>query len=169
MLVTINTDASFNPKFKIGAYSFYIKSNNGVIRHANVLKTAKNSYEAEAMAVANALAALEKSNWIVSRIIINSDCMGIFDKFTKKSKLDVGRAGYRLIRRIKEKSGVLPHLTIHEFRHVKAHTQVTNARSFINNTLDKEAKKHMKQHVLVYVNGIKNADIIKSAEDRFQN
>lgn len=38
MLVTINTDASFHPKYKVGAFAFWVVSNQFKITKSGYLK-----------------------------------------------------------------------------------------------------------------------------------
>src|SRR5690554_1870512 len=80
MWVTINTDASYHPIHKVGAYAFWIVSNQGRIMKSGPLREARNSCDAEAKCIANALHTLLKSDWVgVTRVLINTDSKNTID------------------------------------------------------------------------------------------
>ena len=76
--ITINTDASFNSKHKIGGYAFYIVCDLFKIQKGGTFKKhPKTALEAEMMCMANALYTLLVQKELPSTkwIIINSDCL----------------------------------------------------------------------------------------------
>lgn len=147
MLVTINTDASFHPKYKLGAYAFWIVCAQGKILHSGPLKEAKDPTDAEMRCIANALHALLKSNFTeVHKVIINSDALYAFTRIGRsKPAGSPGRIISNILRDLKKKyfSATQLHLSIHEFRHVKAHSGTENARKWVNDWCDKTAKREL--------------------------
>mgnify|MGYP000191404166 CR=1 FL=1 len=76
MLVTINTDASYDPHIRIGAYGFWIVSNDLLIKQGGSFKhSCKNPHDAEAKCILNALYALGTKEGYISKIIINTDSL----------------------------------------------------------------------------------------------
>jgi ribonuclease HI len=145
--ITINTDASYSIQQKCGGYAFYIVCDSFKIQKSGYFKIhPENPMEAEMMCIANALhvllhqKALPKTNFI----IINSDCLNCFVRISKNSKDKLGRMIAKLIRQIREKTTIKGSLPKYEFRHVKAHNGTQDARSWVNDWCDKEAKKWMK-------------------------
>lgn len=145
--ITINTDASFHPVKKYGGYAFYIVCNNFKIQKAGAFKEkCQSPIDAEMKCMANALHTLmaQKDLPTTSLIVINSDCLFAFEKVGKKSNNEIGRKISKLIRDVRQKMSykgiVLPN---YEFRHVKAHSGVNDARSKVNDWCDKQAKSWM--------------------------
>ena len=141
--VTINTDASFSPDYKVGGFAFYIVCDQFKITKSGMFKiNPKTSIEAEMMCMANALHTLlmqkdlPQTKWIV----LNSDCLSAFEKIKLKGKNSKGRLIAQILRKIRLKCG-MPKF---DFRHVKAHNGTPDARSFVNDWCDKEAKKWMR-------------------------
>ena len=122
MIVTINTDASFNGHYKIGAYAFWIVCNQGRILFSGPINEAINPTDAEIHCMVNALKTLLNSKFTdVSRIIINSDALHAFTMIKASAKIGTSqKMCYQILEelRIKYKSKK----PIHEFRHVKAHS-----------------------------------------------
>lgn len=154
--ITVNTDASFHPEKKVGGYAFYIICDSFKIQKSGMLKQSpSNSIEAEMMCIANALHVL--SNQIdlptAKWIIINTDCLFAIPKITKKSKDPIGRRVYRILKTVKNKTAykevIYPKV---QFRHVKAHSGVDDARSHVNEWCDTEAKKWMRLAAIKYDN-----------------
>jgi len=147
MIVTINTDASFSRKHKLGAYAFWIVCDLGKMLKSGVVKNAESIIHCEMAAIANALFLFKKSdlNKGVHKIIINSDCEQAFFHIKRKSKYKEGSYIYRKMREIKykSKSTRYPLYKFFNLRHVKAHTENNDSRSWVNNWCDKEAKKQL--------------------------
>jgi Ribonuclease HI len=134
---------------KVGGYAFYIICDLFKIQKGGMFKVQPtNSMDAELMCMANALytlliqSELPSTKWIV----INSDCKYSFDLITLKSKNLIGRKVARILKKLRVRmavrESVMPKF---EFRHVKAHNGTPDARSYINDWCDKEAKKLMRQ------------------------
>jgi ribonuclease HI len=145
MLVTINTDASFNPVLKVGAYAFWIVCDQGRIMNSGVLKgEIGNSTEAEVRCIVNALHALYRARFSnVHKVIINTDCLHFHSYIGKRKRKEVSSVFQSIASRIASeyalKSGWI------EFRHVKAHSGKAEKRKWVNDWCDKKAKEALKQ------------------------
>lgn len=141
--ITINTDASFCPKTGAGAYAFYIVCDLFRIKKAGVFKeNPSGAMDAEMKCIANAVSTLNAQKELpkIGWIVINSDCLWCFDYITLKSQNKVGKLCALELRKLRRRTGV----QMHEFRHVKSHSNKADARSFVNEWCDMEAKKHMR-------------------------
>ena len=150
MIVTINTDASFSHNHKRGSFAFWIVSNRFKILKAGIIrKTVLRPEMAEAMCIINALHILCNENLDdVTRIIINTDCLNAvyilrndkeqIRKYRLKWGLELRDTFNKRYKHIKSKI---------EFRHVKAHSGVQDARSYVNEWCDRNAKLQLKQHL----------------------
>ncbi len=144
MLVTINTDASFHSRLKVGSYAYWIVSNQGLILRSGELKgVVENSTQAEVMCIANALFAVKHSKiHTVSKIIINTDCLHFNRYMANHLQEDatckiISRLYVDLVKKYNLKKGWL------EIRHIKAHTEISNANQYVNDWCDRQAKKHI--------------------------
>jgi len=139
MLVTINTDASFNPDLRIGAFAFWMVCNNNRLFGAGVLKgIIQNSQEAEFKAVLNALHYLkDKSQWSgITKAIINTDCMDVVHCVNGTRKPSKWAIEVQ-----KHFTKVRADLRIHiEARHVKSHSGTDEKRKYVNDWCDRKAK-----------------------------
>lgn len=144
MLVTINTDASFCPKTKLGAYAFWIVCNQARIKHSAIFKNKlKNETEAEAMCILNAFHVISKSKITgISKIILNSDAKYFMPFIQKRPQLlkQFNKLQTQLVLKYSLKRGW------YDFRHVKAHVTTDGARNWVNDWCDTEAKKALKDH-----------------------
>lgn len=145
--LTINTDASYSHKYKVGTYAFYIVCDLFKIQKSGYFKVKpKSPMDAEMMCMANALATLnaQKELPVVKLIIINSDCLYSFEKIGLKKKNETGRVVAKQLQQVRNKMAfrgvILPKF---DFRHVKAHNGTPDARSYVNDWCDREAKKWM--------------------------
>jgi ribonuclease HI len=145
MLVTINTDASYNSKLKIGAFSFWMVSNNGRLFGAGQLKgEIKHSSEAEFKSILNAMHFLkDKSGWTgIDKIIINTDSQQALDMINGKKThawAVVLKKSFNELRK-QMKCDV-------EARKVKAHSGLDEKRKWVNNWCDKAAKKIIRSNI----------------------
>ena len=147
--ITINTDASFDCKHKVGGYAFYIISDVFKIKKSGMFKKQPSTaMEAEMMCMANALHTLllQKELPSANLIIINSDCLYSFQHIKRKSKNEIGKKVADILREVRLKASfknlVMPK---YQFRHVKAHSGKQDSRSFVNDWCDKEAKFWMRK------------------------
>lgn len=154
MLVTINTDAAFHSGKKVGGFAFWIVSNRGKIAYAGPLKSnVFNPDHAELQCIINAFHVLfTKTDWKnISRIIVNTDSLNSIhvleanQEAIKKYRLkDTYFKIYRYrLKSLKKKYSVCGYKGQIEFRHVKAHTGTDNARKFVNDWCDKNAKEQL--------------------------
>lgn len=146
MLCTINTDASYHKYFKVGAYAFWIKSNSFTLKKVGWFNDKCNDpTECEAKCIINAIHTLLStcSSRNVTRILVNTDSLNFMHvmkndvKKIKKYKLGYLKKYQAQILRMLDnyKKG----LDI-EFRHVRAHTEKSDARSYVNEWCDEQAK-----------------------------
>jgi len=158
MVITINTDASFSNKWKIGAYAFWVVCKNFRVKKGGLLKNKAitSPTQAECMAIINALHAVfymllqDNTAHKVRMIIINTDSTNAKYVF-ENDELKIHQ--YRLKKYSQQFHGrfrVMCKKTFHknqkvefQFRHVKAHQDTDTPRTYINDWCDKEAKRHM--------------------------
>lgn len=160
--ITINTDASFGPFDKVGGYGYYIICDKFKIRRGGMFKNhPKNSIEAEMMCIANAIHTLINipSLPTTKYIIINCDCLMAFENIGLKKGNEIGR---RIAKQLKELKNKTSFRNVHpkvEFRHVKSHSGKNDARSYINEWCDREAKRWMKQAAMLKRNSPRIKDL----------
>lgn len=146
MLVTINTDASHDSDLNIGAYAFWIVSNGfrvkqaGIFRHECFCAT-----DAEAKCILNAVYALGTKEEYVSKVIINTDSMRCIDLFTGNGLQGKKPKHWKFLRKKfnRLKKNINGNFQV-EFRHVKAHSGVQDARSKVNEWCDVTSRKFLR-------------------------
>lgn len=143
MVVTVNTDASFHHKSKIGGFAFWIHFGNWKIQMSGPLKKCDSAIEAELMCMANALYVLQNSGINdVQKIIIYSDCKNAFPLIgLNKTPGSPGRKVANLLRAVRKRQFFKPE---YELRHIKAHTNKQDMRSLINDWCDRNARYQMR-------------------------
>jgi len=146
MLVTVNTDASYIHGY--AGYAFWIVCNEFKVLKAGILRQkVKRPEIAEFKCIINACHILFKNDCSnVNKIIINTDCMNVIHCLSKDQAM-INR--YNL----KKEFTVLTNKFYSlfkgknieiELRHVKSHTGINDARSYVNEWCDREAKKYAK-------------------------
>jgi len=157
MLLTINTDASFHPQLKYGAYAFWAICNDFKITKSDSFKTkCINPHDAEARCIINALKVVMSTQKHFTRIIINTDSLNAIAILTNDNT-HIRRYIPDHMKHWKYLRNTY-HLTVRnkniniQFKHVKAHSGVNDARSFVNEWCDTEAKRNMWKKV----NSLKN-------------
>jgi ribonuclease HI len=147
MLVTINTDASFHPILKYGAYAFWAICNDFKITKSGVFrKKCQTPDDAEAKCIINALTVILKSHKGISKIIINTDSLNAISYLTKDT-FHISKYSLSLskMRQFQQCLTILPiNKTKIEYRHVKAHSGINDTRSYVNEWCDSEAKKQLR-------------------------
>lgn len=154
MFITINTDASFSQKYKHGTYAFWIVSNKGKVTKSGSLRgITANPVCAEMKCIINALHYLHKhTDWLEnkSKIVVNTDCLNAIHVFSgnraniRRYKLNaliythLDKAMKKILADIRTGRNIKI-----EYRHVKAHQHTDNARHWVNEWCDLEAKKEM--------------------------
>lgn len=136
MIVTINTDASYSNKYRIGAFAFWIVSDKFKILKSGRLKSKITHCRiAEYLCILNALYLLSKEDLSdVKKVIVNTDNMDCVNSINNRNQ-HYFKKYYPEFRRI------IKGFPIIEARHVKAHTLKSDSRSFVNEWCDTEAKK----------------------------
>jgi len=149
MLVTINTDASFHPKLKYGAYAFWAICNDFKITKSGVFrKKCINSDDAEAKCILNALSVVLKSHKGITKLIINTDSLNA-TAYLKGDTKHINKYGLCKSKKQQFRSIYISLLKQYgiklniEFRHVKAHTNLNDSRSYVNEWCDSESKRNM--------------------------
>ncbi len=147
MLVTINTDASFHPSLKYGAYAFWAICDDFKITKSGVFrKKCVDPTDAEAKCIINALTVILKAHKGITKIIINTDSLNAI-AFLTKDKNHIRRYGLSnsKLRQFQQYLSYLPIGKIQiEYRHVKAHSGVDDRRSYVNEWCDAEAKRQLR-------------------------
>lgn len=150
MLVTINTDASFHPSLKYGAYAFWAICDDFKITKSGVFrKKCQTPDDAESKCIINALTVILKAHKGISRIIINTDSLNSIAYLTKDEK-HIRKYGLSMskMRQFQQCLTMLPiSKTQIEYRHVKAHSGVNDKRSYVNEWCDSEAKKQLRKTI----------------------
>ena len=147
MLVTINTDASFHKWHKVGAFAFWAVSDQFRIQKAGYFRDpCKRPTECETKCIINAFKVVLAANAQITKIIVNTDSLNSIwilennRKLIKKYDLYFGKSLRRLFKKIVKDYDIS--LTI-EFRHVKAHSGKDDARSYVNEWCDTNAKIYL--------------------------
>ncbi len=145
MLVTITTDASFFAGYKIGAYAFWIASNEGRTAHADSFKgEVSTSDEAEMKCIVNSLHHLAKQKWTITDIIINTDntsCISLVQSVKPSKWGNELRVLFHAAVAKLEISGTVT------MKHVKGHKHKRTPRHWVNDWCDKEAKKKARKKI----------------------
>jgi len=135
LTVTINTDASFGPQSKVGAYAMWIVSQRGRITKAGYFKEDDmlTAEHCEIAAIANAVHTLKKAQWgELGKVIINTDCQHAIKRIQGKFNRD----GYPMAKWVAK---AIEDMDV-EFRYVAAQTYGAVARTWVNNWCDEQAK-----------------------------
>lgn len=144
MLVTINTDASFNHKHKVGTYAFWAVCNDWRIQKCGVLRDlAERPEDAEMKCIINAVhTVMGQAGRKPTRLIINTDCMNAIHVLSGDGGMI---SKYRLARfkPLRQKFNKIIGGIKVEFRHVKAHNDTDTARTWVNDWCDQRAKEMM--------------------------
>lgn len=148
MVVTVNTDASFSFKHKVGTYAYWVTCDDFKIKKSGVLrKKVDRSEIAEYRCIINAmhdtLTAQRKKH--IKKIIINTDCLNVIHLFKHdKQKIKMyglGSWGNYLTTRLELllREHKIDRQIV-EMRHVKSHEHTNTARNWVNQWCDDAAK-----------------------------
>ena len=155
--VTINTDASCAQTEKLGAYAFWIVTDEGKIQKAGELKgEVVNSDHAELQSICNAIYTFKHSKFRdIKKVVINTDSQCSIDFLSQKG----ASKKPHIIKVLKEIRFLMMECclkygfsirdvdTFFNFKHVKAHNGKKDTRSFVNDWCDKQVKKYLRQLV----------------------
>lgn len=141
--LTINTDASFCPHGKVGGYAFYIICDSFKITKSGAFKKKlQNPSDAELKCIINALHTVDVQRLPkVDVVIINTDSMNCITGIENANTGKLYGKAKVLINNIKTKTGAKEV----KMKHVRAHTNKNNARSWVNEWCDQQAKVWMKR------------------------
>lgn len=158
--VTVNTDAGFSYKYRIGTYAYWIKGTGKHLHGSGVLKDKykgpphKGPYNAEMKAILNALAVIKKAGHPpIIGFIFNRD--NIYAQSGKKGDA-LQRQLHREIRWFRqdaiERLGMKKFMLLTskqkkyaDFRHVKAHNGTPDKRSYVNDWCDRQCKMRFQE------------------------
>lgn len=152
MIVTINTDASFSKEHQRGSFAFWIVCDKFKILKSGILRRQVIRPEvAEFKCIINALHILLNENIsTVTRIVINTDCLNVIHlinndkKEIKKYQLaQWGNTLVETFKRMREENEIM-HIPI-TMKHVKSHSGIGDARSYVNEWCDTQAKLALKR------------------------
>ena len=137
--ITVNTDASYCHKTKVGGWAMWIRGDDFVYKMSGAFKDyVLSSAEAELKAVKKALYVLEKNLHDYDVLIINTDCEGNINKIKRLVELR------EYEKKLNDRIGSTIRPRSVRVRHVKAHTKVRSARGWINKWCDSNARKEMR-------------------------
>jgi len=144
MNVTILADASHCPQTLAGGYGFWIASQRGKLAGSGSLKgRIANSTVAEMMAIANAIH--QGIVWGLIRsqdeLLIQTDCQAAIDGFMKERKLS--ETENTVVCHVLKLQNRVQLKVI--FKHVKGHTNHSDAKYSSNRVCDRVARRHMKR------------------------
>ena len=139
--ITINTDASYSVEHNVGGFAFWIICDAFKVTKAGIFKKHPTCpLRAELYAIGNAIALLLSQNDLPKArfLIINTDSLQAKYQL-KEPTIDEARAVQKLYNDLIKRVGSKKN----EIRHVVAHTDNEDARSYVNAWCDIEAKKMM--------------------------
>ena len=130
---TVNVDASFCPRTRAAGWAAWISIDGGakIKWHGKFNRPPKTSSEAELWAIFNGI--WLAANARVTDVLVQSDCRAAL------LHLERDTAQTRFMRT------KLPHPVTVRTKHVKAHTDTSSPRTWVNDWCDKMAKIHMRE------------------------
>ena len=134
MNVTVLTDASFDDRYKIGGYGYWIACGRGKHPGGGLLRGAvKNALQAEMMAICRALYDGVKLRLIEPGdfVLVQTDCQGAIDSFRRLGTTAPDPLVSAVFDQLLEK-----HNLKIRFKHVKGHTSFREARFAANRVVD---------------------------------
>lgn len=151
MIVTVMSDASFCHHTKAAGWGVWVKSQRGLFEGGgNFKQEAKNSMDAEAMAISIAV-------WVAFRqgiaedkdiILVQTDCEGLVRYFTEHWNSNLKLEGKtKVIREALKFTVDMIKARECEFRirHVKGHAKKLGGRNYVNHLCDRHARKAMEE------------------------
>lgn len=145
MNVTILSDASYCPKYKVAGYGFWIACTRGKLGGSGqILEDVEDTNAAEMMAICNAIwhgvtdRLIERGD----RLLIQTDSLAAIDRLRGQRVVTVTEQQSRVVAYY-EKTVRRLELGV-QLRHVKAHTLHQEPRFVANRMCDKRAKEEMR-------------------------
>jgi ribonuclease HI len=144
MRVTIIADASYDQRYGIGAYGYWIASARGKIPGEGVLRgPVVSSMQAEMMAIVRALYDAVRLRLVEpgDEVLIQTDCTGAIDALSgRRSPVSSDKVVLETLDRLTDR-----HQLTLTFKHVKGHTKLHEARYAANRACDARAKRAMRE------------------------
>lgn len=165
MNITLNCDASFSKKYRVGSFAYWVTCNMGRLRRSGSLKGGINDpTEAEMKCILNALKFIIVDNRRVfnevQRFYVNTDSLnakwmfeGHQNKITKYGRVKPEWKRLNKIYNRKFFSEIRKHKKEIRFYHVKGHSGVQDSRSYVNEWCDKAAKNEISKIINSIENG----------------
>lgn len=147
-ICTINTDAGFYPREKIGSFAYWIKTGNLFLHGGGPLKgKCTDPLDAEMKSIINAVHILDASKFnAISKIIFNRDNInaksGEQTELQKLLKSKLREIRTRCIENLGKANVSEPYW---EFRHVKSHSGTGTKRQFVNDWCDQRCKDELRK------------------------
>ena len=145
MHVTILSDASYCPKYKVAGYGFWIACSRGKLGGGGqILEDVEDTNAAEMMAICNAVwhgvtdQLIERGD----KLLIQTDSLAAIDRLRGQRVVTVTDQQKRIVAYY-EKAVCRLELNV-QLRHVKGHTIHQEARFVANRMCDKRAKEEMR-------------------------
>lgn len=144
--MTINTDASFDPRTKMAGWAYWIKSHDQLFKASGLIHGTNNSSTAELTAIAKAIRVVGdfvEAEWGSDfpkenvTLYINTDSTWSIAALEGRFK----RSKHQKF--VEDTLKNLPGFTLVP-RHVKAHSHTDTARHWVNDWCDRQAKKQLK-------------------------
>ena len=153
MIITINTDASFSIEYKFGTYAYWIKSNDFLYKGSWVFKDkVKWSTNAEAQAVCIALWLLKNNEKDFTKIIVNCDNKYVTNKGRGYLVKMINKYIAEYFNHINKLHGSRKRKI--EFRHVKAHQEIIDSRTYVNDWCDRACKREFYEYKEIFLENI---------------
>ena len=144
-LTTIITDASWCPNTHAGGWAAWVVNSGIRQKMSGELQKYVSSFDAECAAITNGFFLAHKTGLLVrkGKVIIQSDCTHALEVL-----IDQGRTSNPAVSKMIAQLSEYHNLYKYEIesRHVKGHQDPSkDARTFVNNWCDREAKRHMRE------------------------
>lgn len=144
MLVTVLSDASYCPKYKVAGYGFWIASSRGKLGGGGqIVEEVEDTNSAEMMAVCNAVwhGVSENLIQVGDTILLQTDSLAAIDRLRNQRVVKMTDQQKRILAYF-EKTVRRLNLKV-QLRHVKGHTLHQEPRYAANRACDRRARKAM--------------------------
>lgn len=146
MRVTIISDASYCPKYRVAGYGYWIASTRGKQGGGGqIIEEVEDTNAAEMMALCNAIWHGTADQLILPQdeLLLQTDSLAAIDRLKNTRVVTMTDQQKRVLRYF-EKTVSRFQFSV-SFRHVKGHTGFTEARFAANRACDKRAKDAMRE------------------------
>lgn len=151
MILTINTDASFNRRKEVGTYAFWIVCDEFKLKMSGAIrKNCTRPEVAEYRSLLNALHMafkMPRTNKI-TKIIVNTDCLNVIhlakennDSIKRYNLNSWGKHMTIMLHRMLKENGISNNQL--DMRHIRSHQHTNSARNWVNQWCDDAAKMEM--------------------------